>query len=306
MPAYTYEMVRENSRIPAHFDYVHSPECTIPAHWHEYMEILMIISGHLTAVIQAKTYELSSGDILIINSNDIHMTQTSASKTDYILLQISARSLQQFFPNFASLHFVTWIPRNAASACSDAAESLASVSPPSDSIALNDRTVSIHLSPAFYLLEMLDIYEKKENGYPLLFTARLHDLLYCLYKNYSYWLTPDSQKAAHRDILRIIQTMDWVGEHYREPLTLDDAAGNLGLSREYFCRIFKKYTGQTFLEYVNDIRVMRFHDELLYSDDSITNLMSSHGISNYKIFLRTFKKLYGETPQKMRKQLSAD
>ena len=306
MPAYTYEMVRENSRIPAHFDYVHSPECTIPAHCHEYMEILMIISGHLTAVIQAKTYELSSGDILIINSNDIHMTQTSASKTDYILLQISARSLQQFFPNFASLHFVTWIPRNAASACSDAAESLASVSPPSDSIALHDRTVSVHLSPAFYLLEMLDIYEKKEDGYPLLFTARLHDLLYCLYKNYSYWLTPDSQKAAHRDILRIIQTMDWVGEHYREPLTLDDAAGNLGLSREYFCRIFKKYTGQTFLEYVNDIRVMRFHDELLYSDDSITNLMSSHGISNYKIFLRTFKKLYRETPQKMRKQLSAD
>ena len=94
--------------------------------------------------------------------------------------------------------------------------------------------------------------------------------------------------------------MDWVGEHYREPLTLDEAAGNLGLSREYFCRIFKKYTGQTFLEYLNGIRVMRFHDELIYSNDSITNLMAAHGISNYKIFLRTFKKIYGDTPQRMR------
>ena len=277
MSAYTYEMVRENSRLPAHFDYVHSSVYTIPAHWHEYMEILLIISGHMTAVIQAKTYKVSAGDILVINSNEIHMTQTSGDKTDYILLQISARFLQQFFPNFALLHFVTWIP--GSNALTEASS-----------------------SPRSYLVEMLQIYEKQEDGYPLLFTARLHDLLYCLYKNFSHWLAPDSQKTAHRDILRIIQTMDWVGEHYREPLTLDDAAGRLGLSREYFCRIFKKYTGQTFLEYVNDIRVMRFHDEFLYSDDSITNLMVSHGISNYKIFLRTFKKLYGDSPRKMRKQ----
>lgn len=280
MSAYTYEMIRENSRLPVHFDYVHSAVYTIPAHWHEYLEILLIISGSMTAVIQAETYELSAGDILIINSNDIHMTQTHGDETDYILLQISARSLQQFFPNYALLHFVTWIPGDAGT---------------------SDCTVS----PAVFLMEMLHIYEQQEDGYPLLFTARLHDLLYCLYKNYSHWLAQDSQKAVHRDFLRIIQTMDWVGEHYREALTLDEAAGNLGLSREYFCRIFKKYTGQTFLEYLNDVRAMRFHDELLYSDDSITNLMENHGISNYKIFLRTFKKLYGDTPQKMRKQTSS-
>lgn len=277
MSSYTYEKVQESDHLPVHFQYVHSAVLTIPAHWHEYLEILFIISGNLTAIIQAETYHLSAGDILIINSNEIHMTQTHENGADYILLQISEKTFQQFFPNFALLHFVTRISGT-------------------------DLASEHALSPSAILMDMLHIYEQQKDGYPLHFTARLYDLLYCLYQDHSYWLKPDSQKTMHRDFSRIIQTMNWVGENYRETLTLDEAAANLGLSREYFCRIFKKYTGQTFLEYLNDVRVMRFHDELLSSDDSITNLMASHGISNYKIFLRTYKKLYGDTPQKMRKQ----
>ena len=34
--------------------------------------------------------------------------------------------------------------------------------------------------------------------------------------------------------------------------------------------------------------------------ETITVLMEKNGLSNYKIFMRTFKKLYGSTPQKMR------
>lgn len=277
MSSCTYEMVKENNRLPARFENIFCSAHAITAHWHEYLEILFIISGKMTAVIQAETYELTDGDILIINSKDIHLTQTHGSQTHYILLQISARQMQQFFPDFASLRFNTRIREEDI---------------PSDSSSE---------VPSSYLREMMRIYEEKEDGYPLLFTARLYDLLYCLYKNYAHWITPDSQKTTHRDFSRIIRTMEWVDEHYQEPLSLDQAAGNLGISREYFCRIFKRYTDQSFLEYLNDVRVMHLCDELKHSEDTITNLMEKHGIKNYKIFLRSFKKLYGETPQKMRK-----
>ena len=69
---------------------------------------------------------------------------------------------------------------------------------------------------------------------------------------------------------------------------------------EYFCRLFKKYTGQTFLEYLNDVRTMQLAKELIQSDDTITVLMEKHGLTNYKVFLRTFHKLYGMSPQKYR------
>ena len=90
-------------------------------------------------------------------------------------------------------------------------------------------------------------------------------------------------------------------EHYQENLTLDTAASLLAVSREYFCRLFKKYTGQTFLEYLNDVRTIHLAKDLSACDDTITSLMEKHGLTNYKVFLRTFRKLYGTSPQKFRK-----
>ena len=88
MPSCTYEIIKENNRLPARFENIFTSAHAITAHWHEYLEILLIISGKMTAVIQAETYELTDGDILVINSKDIHMTQTHGSQTHYILLQI--------------------------------------------------------------------------------------------------------------------------------------------------------------------------------------------------------------------------
>ena len=109
-----------------------------------------------------------------------------------------------------------------------------------------------------------------------------------------------------RDRLRITRVMDWIRSHYQENLTLDAAASLLAVSREYFCRLFKKYTGQTFLEYLNDVRTMHLSKDLLTCDDTITSLMEKHGLTNYKVFLRTFRKLYGTSPQRFRQAAIGD
>lgn len=274
MLAYTYEIIRENDRLPAHFSIAHTAPSTIPAHWHDYLEIVYIMSGKMTAVIQAKTYELSSGDILITNSGDIHMTQVWEEINDYVLLQISAKQLRTFFPDFHLLRFDTWIPCTGSDLSAQDA--------------------------AYYIEEMREIFEKKEDGYPLLFSARLHELLFCLYRNHSHWSTAGLPVSSDRNFPRIIQCIDWIHSHYTDTLSLDQAAMHLNLSREYFCRIFKKYTGQTFLEYVNAVRAEKLYEDLLVSDASITELMEKHGINNYRVFLAAFRKLYGDTPQRIR------
>ena len=80
------------------------------------------------------------------------------------------------------------------------------------------------------------------------------------------------------------------------------SADELSLTPEYFCRLFKKYTGQTFLTYVNQIRLQYFHSDLLQTDESITYLMNKNGITNYKVFLRSFKEAYGMPPGQLRKK----
>ena len=272
MTSLTYELINETDGLPVRFELICAPPTTIPAHWHKYVEILFLLSGSLTAVIQAETYKLSAGDILIINSEDIHMTQTLGEKTEYLLLQISASQLYHFFADFHLLHFTTLIPKETHQD-----------------------------NPGIYLQDMLSIFQKKEDGYAILFSARLHELIYCLYRHHSRWMTAGAHTLAHRNFSRIAATLEWIQNHYQEPLNLGEAADHLGFSRVYFCRLFKEYTGQTFLEYVNGVRAINLNEDLYRCDDSITAQMEKHGITNYKVFLHTFRKLYGDTPQRIRK-----
>lgn len=270
---FTYEIVHENDLLPAHFSLTRTPPVTIPAHWHDYLEIVYFRSGKMTAVIQGESYELTPGDVLITNSEDIHMTQTFSPQNEYVLVQISAKHLKTFFPDFRQLRFSTWIP-SAPYACTPA--------------------------PSYYIEEMLHLFLDKEDGYQLLFSARLHELLFSLYRNYSHWNSSVLPVSSDRNFPRIARCIDWIHSHYSEALTLEDASSQLNLSREYFCRIFKKYTGQTFLEYLNAVRAEQLYKDLLRTDSSITELMDQHGITNYRVFLSAFRRLYGTTPQRIR------
>lgn len=109
MSDFTYELIKENEYLPAFFRTVEDFSITVPAHWHQYLEIIYLTAGKMTAVIQGQTYELTARDMLIINSEDIHMTQISDEETCYYLLQVSASQLSNFFPNFQLLRFDTII-----------------------------------------------------------------------------------------------------------------------------------------------------------------------------------------------------
>lgn len=256
----------------------HADGVTVSAHWHEYVEFLWLREGHLTAVVQADTYELEPGDLLVINSGELHMTRFSGRNAycPYVLIQLSSRRLEAYFPGKEGLRFNTLIHREEIQRNPDIFEALKA---------------------------MQELFEGNEEGYQLLFRARFFDFLYHMYKSYSTTALRRTENAASRDLNRVMDVVSWVQQHYREPLSLEDAAAHLSISKEYFCRIFKKYTGQTFLDYLCMTRTSRLYDQLQTSDLSIPDLMEQNGLTNYKTFLRTFHDLYGTTPQKMRRSL---
>jgi len=150
------------------------------------------------------------------------------------------------------------------------------------------------------LIAIKDEFEKKEDGYQLLFTSLFYEFLHELYKNHSVKLSIHNKNKAAKNLNRIEQIMDYVKSHYQNPITLDEISGSLSITSEYFCRLFKKYTNQTFLEYVNTVRLVHIYYDLIHSNDSITYLMDKNGITNYKVFIRMFKEAYGTTPIKIR------
>ena len=100
---------------------------------------------------------------------------------------------------------------------------------------------------------------------------------------------------------RIKQVISYVNKNYMNPISLSDGAELLSLNPEYFCRYFKKYTGYTFLDYVNATRLTHIANDLKTTSASVTELTEKHGFTNYKLFIKMFRKTYGCTPSEYKR-----
>lgn len=274
---YKHETIFDDQLIQLHFTDVFSSDDLLPAHWHEHLEMLYILEGgEMTAWINDTSYLLKSGDIFIVNPGDIHYTH-SHHNCRYCLLQIPEAHLARISSDWELLRFTEYLPYSA-----------------------NESDLNRHLAALF--LEMNQLYAGVQEGSHLLFLSCLYQMLYLLYTEGSQTINPQILNRNRRDLERMRQTMEYVRAHYRENISLSDAAERLCVTPEHFCRLFKKYTGQTFFTYVNQIRLAHFYQDLIQTDDSITYLLDKNGIANYKSFLRSFKEIYGTTPKRLRQE----
>ncbi len=277
MSGYAHETIFDDSKLQVRFEILNILNDIYPAHWHSHVELILVLSGTMIAYINDHVYELHSHNMLIVNPKDIHSTQAHGP-VHYLLLQIPYASLKLLLPDLELLHFQEFYTFSKE-----------------DSENNSDNLEA-------FLTQMKLCFEEKEDGYQLFFTSLLYNFLFNLYKNHTTKLSLHNREKADRDFQRIEQIISYVKKNYQNQITLKEAAGNLSLSTEYFCRLFKKYTNQTFLEYVNTVRLINFYNDLIQSKDSITYLLEKNGITNYKVFMRMFKAAYGTTPNRMRNQ----
>ena len=106
-------------------------------------------------------------------------------------------------------------------------------------------------------------------------------------------------------ILKLINNIrlviDYIQENYQRLLTIQELAGLLHLSEPYFMRFFKKHTGMTCVDYMNDYRMERAVELLQTTNLSIMEISMQVGMHNISYFNRLFKKKYQMTPKEYRK-----
>lgn len=95
----------------------------------------------------------------------------------------------------------------------------------------------------------------------------------------------------------------YIKENYAESLSLEMLAEMAGMSIYMFSRKFKKRMGQSFVSFLNRIRVVHSAELLKNSGLSITEIASFVGYGGIVHFERVFKRAYGMTPTEYRRDI---
>ncbi|MBR4631034.1 MAG: helix-turn-helix domain-containing protein [Treponema sp.] len=111
----------------------------------------------------------------------------------------------------------------------------------------------------------------------------------------------ESSFRAKNDIVN--RAVKYLQQNYSNPaFSVDELAGNVCVSRAHLSRVFKAYTMESVHEYLTDLRLQKCR-QLIAEGHSILDSSIESGFSDYTSFVKTFKKMYGMTPQQFRKNL---
>ena len=111
---------------------------------------------------------------------------------------------------------------------------------------------------------------------------------------------------AAQSLSRFEPILEYTKLNYNKAISIQEIANVAHLQPEYFCRKFKQYMGQTFLEYLNEIRLAHIYKDLINTNNPLCDILETHGFTNTKLFYKTFKMKFNCTPKEVRKTMKKD
>ncbi len=92
------------------------------------------------------------------------------------------------------------------------------------------------------------------------------------------------------------QAIDYIQNHYEQPLTREDLARLVGLSAKYMGSIFKKVTGTSISAYITEVRVRKAKEQMVSSKLKVNEIAKQVGYEDEFYFSRMFKQNVGQAP----------
>jgi len=111
--------------------------------------------------------------------------------------------------------------------------------------------------------------------------------------------------ASHEAGSAINAIVEFVNEHYAEPLSIRDAAARVHMSETRFSRYFSKTADSTFGSFVNRVRVQKACELLMHTGQHISSICYAVGFNNLANFNRRFLEIKAMTPSEFRSRAAA-
>ena len=246
-------------------------------HWHDEVELVLVRSGALEATVPGRSYLLQPGDILLIDSGEVHslVPQPNAA---WLSLRFSPRLIEEQLPENDGI--VGYRESFQVCRCSRqwSNEAASEVRQLIGSMYREDK--------------------EKRAGWQAAVRGSLYRLLVIAARE----LPDGDEEPPRRDMqdLNLKKTLSFLAENYTRDISLKECADAIGFNMNYFSRFFRSHTGIHFHQYLTALRLQKAERLLLSTGLSITEIIYQSGFQNAKTFNRVFKNVHGCSPREFR------
>lgn len=112
----------------------------------------------------------------------------------------------------------------------------------------------------------------------------------------------DPKVTTKHNNYMISKITEYIQDYYQQDLTLSSVAAKFEVNSSYLSAIFTQSMHETFCQYLARVRVDKAKQLLQYTKYSVNSIASRVGFSDYQHFVRTFKRVTGNTPTEFRNQ----
>lgn len=247
-------------------------------HYHDFNKIIIFLSGDVTYLIEGKAYNLKPWDILLVNNHDVHKPIINPAKT-YERIIIWADS------NFIDNHSY------------ENCDLLTCFKLANEKSFNLIRLETIFQDNIKFIIESLENSFNSNNfGSKLLSNSLFIQLLIYLNRVHLDNAYINDENSLNLKYDRQIETiLKYINNNLCEDLSIETLSQKFYLSKYYLMHKFKRETGYTVHNYVNQKRLLLAKD-LIKSGESITKVYTLCGFNDYSSFLRSFKNMFNKSP----------
>lgn len=266
---YIFEDIKLADAIPVRYFFVSIEETW--AHWHKEIEILFLLTGELQITIENAKYNLVTGDIILINSNQIHSIK---GRNNLILvLQFVPEVISRVCGNEEFHQFnLNTVDSNLEKKTIDKMKSILA-------------KIGMELS-------------KNSEGYKFYLWSYVYELVGYIFRYCPYETVENDIKTE--DLKKVGSIIKYINENYVKCLSIKVIAEALNMCDLTLSKFFKKKTGLSILFYLQIVRI-NHAKSLLKSNASIVDIAQDCGFNSLPTFYRVFKNLTGISPLEYKK-----
>ncbi len=260
----------------------HTRYVDFPRHRHDYVEMMIMLSGSITHDLDGESVTLGEGEILILNKHIYHSVRRAERADVGVNVIISDELATSLAHELGGTVFAALFREN----CRE-----------------GGAPMYLHLSTRGSksldnLVENLLIELTAEMPDARIMERTVALLLACLSRDGSHLIGGSVSRAP--ETKRTHEIISYIKNNYRTA-SLGELCGRLYLTVPYLSRLIRERFGKSFKELVVDARMERASELILNTGMPIGDIIRAVGYENESYFHRVFRERFGTTPLAMRR-----